>query len=874
MKRFLGTLLVLFTLSGVSQAATFYLNPASGSDSNNGSQGSPWKTIFKVKTTVNAGDTVNILGGSYTQAQIAGEGGTPSWTTSQRLGTANNPITIQANPGDTVIIDGGFSSYFQRFFSNVTSYNGHYVVVKNLILQNYDAAIIGVSGNAGNQTAHHVAIVGCTLRNVAEHQSAALATFNAHHVIFKDNHLNNIGDKNLTGGDNLPYNEHGFYISDQSQFIVLDHNYTELVSGHAVHAFNSHGTANTSKNVSMRRNTWVNSRASGTIIAGDTIQNFYVFNNTQYTDNPVWSVWDANPALYGLTFHNGGSYSNIQIKNNLVYGSYQTGTQTGAFTQDSSGDFTNLFLDYNWWTNIANSNNVMAWNNTAYSFSGFVSAIGRETHGKTGNPNFTNIGARDFTLQSTSGAIDAGTSLTTASGAGSASTSLTVADAGYFHDGYGLGVPGDTIRIGSTSVVVTGVNYSTNVITLGSPATWSNGAPVSLDYSGANPDMGANEFVAAPSSPKTYYVSAGGHGDTPSDSNTCTQATQITTPKLTIPGGIGCMAAKDTLYIRGGTYAQRIDSQAQTIPGGDSFAAPTLIAQYQNETVTLNPTGADPIIRLDTSVNQYIIISGLTLSGGGTAQRAIIIQGPAGFIRLQNVVAQNTTSSTVYMTASSNNEIIGNTILTTPLICIYMDGNSQNNLIQNNTISGCTVAGIDVDGLAGPSTISGNWVKDPPGGSTGASILLEGAGGDLVMNNLITNGYGGIYALDAPNELIYNNTLYTHSNFGIKVDAAATGASVKNNIVYLSQGITNNGGATVSNNLTTDPSFVNAASNNFHLGDTSAAREAGVTLAEVPTDKDGNARPQGLAYEIGAYEETPVSLPTNPPKPFTLRFSR
>ena len=105
---------------------------------------------------------------------------------------------------------------------------------------------------------------------------------------------------------------------------------------------------------------------------------------------------------------------------------------------------------------------------------------------------YANPGAADLSLQAGSPAIDAGQVLTTAVGSGSGTT-ITVADAGYFHDGYGL-IVGDTIQIGGTaSVVVTSVNYSSNVLTLASSRTWSNGDGVSLPYFGSRPDMGAFE---------------------------------------------------------------------------------------------------------------------------------------------------------------------------------------------------------------------------------------------------------------------------------------------------------------------------------------------------------------------------------------------
>lgn len=106
----------------------------------------------------------------------------------------------------------------------------------------------------------------------------------------------------------------------------------------------------------------------------------------------------------------------------------------------------------------------------------------------------------DFHLQPSSPAIAAGTNLTTASGSGSSTTLLTVADAAYFQDGWGIpGVSADWIRIGaSTTVQISSINYSTNVITLASAVSWNNNDPIYLYkdsrgnvvLNGANPNIG------------------------------------------------------------------------------------------------------------------------------------------------------------------------------------------------------------------------------------------------------------------------------------------------------------------------------------------------------------------------------------------------
>src|SRR5262249_12867314 len=109
----------------------------------------------------------------------------------------------------------------------------------------------------------------------------------------------------------------------------------------------------------------------------------------------------------------------------------------------------------------------------------------------------TNVSTRDFTLQATSPAIDAGTVLTTTTTSCSAN-SVTVADAGYFHDGYGM-INGDTVQIGTQTRVLTGVNYATNLLTWsGASVTCGSGTGVSLPYAGLAPDMGAQERVTTP----------------------------------------------------------------------------------------------------------------------------------------------------------------------------------------------------------------------------------------------------------------------------------------------------------------------------------------------------------------------------------------
>ena len=54
-------------------------------------------------------------------------------------------------------------------------------------------------------------------------------------------------------------------------------------------------------------------------------------------------------------------------------------------------------------------------------------------------------------------------------------------------------------------------------------------------------------------------------------------------------------------------------------------------------------------------------------------------------------------------------------------------------------------------------------------------------------------------------------------------------------------------------NQTASKTFVSSGSN-YHLLETALAINTGATLSEITDDLDGNIRPQGAGYDVGAYE--------------------
>jgi hypothetical protein len=126
----------------------------------------------------------------------------------------------------------------------------------------------------------------------------------------------------------------------------------------------------------------------------------------------------------------------------------------------------------------------------------------------------------------------------------------------------------------------------------------------------------------------------------------------------------------------------------------------------------------------------------------------------------------------------------------------------------------------------------------------------RGAGNSMFLNDSGNPGTGQM--------VIYNNTFYRGRT---TVEGVSNGI-VKNNIFAPgTNGFLNDGpsDANVSNNLgyeglTGDPKFVDPDNFDFRLQIGSAAIDKGVAINSVTTDRDGNSRPAGSSYDLGAYE--------------------
>ena len=122
MKRMLMCLGLVVGIAGHLSAATYYVDVA-GNDKNPGTITQPFATLWAAYHACTAGDTIYFRGGSYNWMTIWEYpcfmiDGQDQW---QKSGTATAPITIAANPGETVQI---FMGEQVKWTSNPSLYGG------------------------------------------------------------------------------------------------------------------------------------------------------------------------------------------------------------------------------------------------------------------------------------------------------------------------------------------------------------------------------------------------------------------------------------------------------------------------------------------------------------------------------------------------------------------------------------------------------------------------------------------------------------------------------------------------------------------------------------------------------------------------------
>lgn len=220
-----------------------------------------------------------------------------------------------------------------------------------------------------------------------------------------------------------------------------------------------------------------------------------------------------------------------------------------------------------------------------------------------------------------------------------------------------------------------------------------------------------------------------------------------------------------------------------------------------------------------------------------------------------------------------NNKVINSDADGIQVSCVTSGFEMYNNEIINygvNPFAAYQNSGIMIGGLTnGP--IYNNLVQNGPGNGIN---INGGSGSNLVYNNVIVNaGDMGIFVDELPGIAnngggykFINNTIINAGIDGIRLNTELTpNNQVKNNIIINpGSGVFTRKQANVSvaesnnyySNLISNVNFVNASTGNYTILNSSPAVNTGTNVSTlgIIKDKDGNARPSGSAYDIGAFE--------------------
>lgn len=390
----------------------------------------------------------------------------------------------------------------------------------------------------------------------------------------------------------------------------------------------------------------------------------------------------------------------------------------------------------------------------------------------------------------------------------------------------------------------------------------------------------------------TYFVSPTGSNSASGDSDSPWQTLQYAADRV---------QAGDTVIVRAGNYT---GFELQT---DGTAGARVVFSAEANVTINVaNPVRGQHGINLEGA--DYVTVEGFTVVGMARA-------GIRSVVNHDVIIRNNVCDQNGYwgiLTGFSDDLLIENNVTSRSVNehGIYVGNSGDRPIIRNNTIWGNRGNGIHLngdvfqggDGIISGALVEGNIIFDNGLGG-GSGINGDGLQDSIIRNNLLYNNHASgisLYRIDgggsATNNIIANNTILQASDgrWNINIQNASTGNQVTNNILYtihsfrgvidissdsltgftsdyntVMNRFTTNGGSSVltlaqwqtqtgqdMHSLIATPTelFVNPAANNYHLKSGSPAIDRGTSRNAPIVDLDGNARPSGAGYDIGAYE--------------------
>jgi hypothetical protein len=445
---------------------------------------------------------------------------------------------------------------------------------------------------------------------------------------------------------------------------------------------------------------------------------------------------------------------------------------------------------------------------------------------------------------------------------------------------------------------------------------------VALIFSGTN---GSARAQVSPAAGNTYHVS-------PDGSDTAAGTEEA--PFRTIQRAASLVDAGDTVIVRAGRYAGF--QLGWDFPQNGTASQP--ITFQADPGVVIESRNDETSDGINLEGSSYVVIDGFTVdNASGNIDRACIrtVSGRNVIVRNNDVSNCGTwgifTSHSHYVRIEGNKTSFNNSELSDNH-GIYVSNTTVKPVVVGNEIQGNRGAGLHMNGdlsMGGNGLITGARVERNViygnGEKGGSAINCDGVQDPLIRNNLLYGNHASgisLYRIDAAegtkDNVVVNNTIRMASvgRWAVNIKNRSTSNTVSNNILLHDgsirgainilpdslPGFTSDHNA-VTNRFSTDDGesvlnlsqwrnatnqdensfvsgpaalFADASADDYHLSATSRAIDAGSPLGAPNVDIEGNGRPFGSAYDIGAYEFGSTSPPapdTDPPEISNVRVS-
>lgn len=369
-----------------------YYVSINGSNSNDGSEGSPWGTVQYAVDQLEPGDTLTILAGSYNESIHM-----------TRSGTEDNKIRIQGQSFTNTFLDGR-NGNLDLFFVD----NANHIIISNITFARGNRAGVRLSHS------DYVRLTDCIFAN------------NGRWGVFTDFSDNTTIENSEAYGSE---DEHGIYISNSSDNAVIRNNrvYDNYASGIQINADPSMGGDGISSNCLIENNViYENGLAGGAAINLASVRNSTIQNNMIYHNYAGGiAAWDddqghewgctnltirfntiyfrSNEGRWAISLKNGST--NATIINNIMAGGLRGGFE---FNSDVLAGIT---INYNIY-HCANSTLMVSNEDSSdFTLSGWqASGYDRDSFRATPQALFVNISATpDTHLRSNAPAINQAT---------------------------------------------------------------------------------------------------------------------------------------------------------------------------------------------------------------------------------------------------------------------------------------------------------------------------------------------------------------------------------------------------------------------------------------------------------------------------------